>query len=93
MNLSEKIQLLIGFIILVGYPLIFLILGSQFIFLIVSIIEIFAFFSFLITKRCGSCLNFSCPFNHVKKEVIDCFLKKNPVMRKAWEEKGYKILE
>lgn len=93
MSLSEKIQLMIGFIILVGYPLIFLILGGQFIFLIFSIIEIMIFFSFLITKRCGDCVNFSCPFNHVKKEVVDCFLKQNPVMRKAWEEKGYKIKE
>ena len=93
MSTSEKIQLLVGFIILVGYPLIFLIIDGQLIFLIVTIIEITIFFSFLIAKRCGSCLNFSCPFNHVKKEVIDCFLKKNPVMRKAWEEKGYKILE
>lgn len=93
MNLSEKIQLFIGFAILVGYPLIFMILDSQFIFLVVSIIEIFIFFSFLMVKRCGNCLNFSCPFNHVKKEVIDSFLKKNPVMREAWEDKGYKILE
>jgi hypothetical protein len=92
-NLSEKIQLLIGFIILIGYPLIFLIIGGQFIFLIVAIIAIIIFFSFLITKRCGSCLNFSCPFNHVRKEIVDCFLKKNQVMRKAWEERGYKILE
>ncbi len=93
MNLSEKIQLMIGFIILVGYPVVLLILGNQFILLIVVIIEIIVFFCFLIIKRCGSCLNFSCPLNHVKKEVIDSFLKKNPVMRETWEDKGYKILE
>ncbi len=91
MNTSEKIQLLIGFVILIGYPLIFLIIGCQFIFLIISIIEILIFFSFLLVKRCGNCVNFSCPFNHVKKEYVDTFLKKNPVMRKAWEDKGYKI--
>ncbi len=93
MNLSEKIQLMIGFTILIGYPLIFIILGGQFIILIISIITIFIFFSFLIKKRCGNCPNFSCPFNRVKKEVIDTFLKKNPVMRKAWEDKGYEIIE
>ncbi|MFX1502854.1 MAG: hypothetical protein ACFFDH_17975 [Promethearchaeota archaeon] len=91
MNLSEKIQLYIGFAILFGYPLIFLVLGSQFIFLVVSIIEIFAFFSFIVIKRCGNCVNFSCPFNRVKKEIVDCFLEKNPVMKIAWEESGYKI--
>ncbi|MFX1572655.1 MAG: hypothetical protein ACFFB0_07900 [Promethearchaeota archaeon] len=93
MKLSEKIQLMLGFIILFGYPLIFLILGSQFIFLLISTIEIFLFFTFLFTKRCGDCLNFSCPFNRVKKDVIDTFLNKNPVMRKAWEDTGYKIRE
>jgi len=93
MNLSEKIQLLIGFIILVGYPLIFLMLGGQFILLLISVIEIFIFFSFLILKRCRRCVNFSCPFNRVKKEVVDCFLKKNLIMRKAWEDSGYVIMD
>ena len=93
MNLSEKIQLMIGFMILVGYPLVFLTLGGQFIFLLISIIEIIGFFCFLIIKRCGDCLNFSCPFNRVNKEVVDSFLKQNPLMRKAWEEAGYKIKE
>ena len=93
MNVSEKIQLFIGFIVLVGYPLIFLIISHQIIIFIASVIEIVILFTFLITKRCGSCLNFSCPFNHVKKEVVDSFLKKNPVMRKAWEDTGYKILK
>lgn len=92
MNTSEKIQLIIGFIMLVGYPLIFLILDSQFIFLIISIMEIFIFFTFLLIKRCNRCVNFSCPLNRVKKVCIDIFLKKNPAMRKAWEDSGYKVL-
>ena len=90
-TLSEKVQLIIGFIILMGYPLVFLILGEQIILLIIGLLEIIAFFTFLEIKRCGVCLNFSCPLNHVKKEVVDEFLKKNPVMRKAWEEAGYEI--
>ncbi|MFX1525226.1 MAG: hypothetical protein ACFFCC_17095, partial [Promethearchaeota archaeon] len=93
MTLSEKIQLLIGLMILFGYPMVFLIIGGQFIFTAISIVEIIVFFGFILIKRCGSCLNFSCPFNHVKKEMVDAFLKKNPVMRKAWEESGYIIEE
>jgi hypothetical protein len=91
MSMSEKVQLLMGFAILIGYPLIFMIISSQFIFLLVSIVEIFMFFMFLMIRRCGKCINFSCPLNRVRKEVIDCFLKRNSIMRKAWEEKGYKI--
>ncbi|MFW9873310.1 MAG: hypothetical protein ACFFG0_09425 [Candidatus Thorarchaeota archaeon] len=93
MKLFEKIQLMIGFIILVGYPLVFLIIGGQFIFLLISIIEIFVFFSFLIIKRCGNCLNFSCPFNRINKELVGAFLNRNPLIRRTWEEAGYKIKE
>jgi hypothetical protein len=89
MNLSEKIQLIIGFIILVGYPLPFLVLGGQLFFLLISIIEIFIFFSFLIFRRCRNCVNFSCPFNRVKKETVRAFLEKNPPMKKAWENSKY----
>ena len=85
----QPVQLMIGFIILMGYPLIFLIIGRRFIFLIISVVEIFVFFSFLILRRCNSCPNFSCPFNGVKKEVVDSFLNKNPVMKKAWENEGW----
>jgi hypothetical protein len=93
MKYSEKVQLIIGFIILIGYPLIFLILGRQFIILIFSIVEVIFFFSFLITRRCDRCLNFSCPLNRVKKVVVDTFLKKNLVIKRAWEDSGYKISE
>jgi hypothetical protein len=91
MNISEKIQLITGFIILVGYPLIFMVLSNQFVFLIISIIEIFILFGFLLIRRCGKCVNFSCPLNSVKKKYVDIFLDKNPVMRKAWEDSGYRI--
>jgi len=50
--------------------------------------------SFLLIARtffCSSCVNFSCPLNTVPKVVIDEYLKKNDVMRKAWEESGWSI--
>jgi len=40
---------------------------------------------------CSKCVNFSCPLNTVSKPVIDEYLKKNDVMRKAWEKNGYVI--
>jgi hypothetical protein len=50
--------------------------------------------SFVSTLRiffCSSCVNFSCPLNTVSKPVVDEYLKKNDVMRKAWEDTGYKL--
>lgn len=38
---------------------------------------------------CRKCVNFSCPWNRVEKNVVDEYLRRNPVMRKAWEKSGY----
>ncbi len=38
---------------------------------------------------CSKCVNFSCPWNGVPKEVVDEYLRQNPVMREAWEKEGY----
>lgn len=43
----------------------------------------------LTSKICPKCINFSCPLNRVPKEIVDEYLKKNPVMREAWEKAGY----
>lgn len=40
---------------------------------------------------CTSCVNFSCPLNKVPKLVIDEYLRKNDVMRKAWEKSGWQL--
>jgi hypothetical protein len=50
--------------------------------------------SFVITLKtffCPSCVNFSCPLNSVPKAIIDAYLTKNDVMKKAWEEAGWQI--
>ena len=90
-SLSEKIQIFIGFIIFGGYPIVFLILGAQYLFLIIYSIGLAFFFIRLQLKTCPKCVNFSCPLNRVPKNIVDAYLKRNPVMKKAWEEKGYKI--
>jgi hypothetical protein len=86
---SEKIQLVIGFIIIGGYPFPFLILSEQFILLLLTAWGLIMFFWTLQKYTCSKCVNFSCLLNRVPKEVVDEYLKRNPVMRKAWEEKGW----
>ena len=61
------------------------------IFLILTIISYFIFISFFLITFCPRCINFSCYFNKVPKSVVDEYLKKNPVIRKAWEKNGYKL--
>lgn len=88
---SEKIQLAIGFVMVCGYPFPFLILGEQFILLLVTALELAVFFLGLQRYTCSRCVNLSCLLNRVPKEVVDEYLKLNPVMRKAWEENGWQI--
>ncbi len=85
MSKSEKVQLIIGFIILCGYPFPFLILGGQYILAFLALWGGIMFFWTLQKYTCSKCINFSCPLNRVSKEVVEEFLKRNSVMRKAWE--------
>ncbi|MFX0071635.1 MAG: hypothetical protein ACFFAO_11140 [Candidatus Hermodarchaeota archaeon] len=88
-NRNEKIQLLIGFLIFFGYPFIFMILGRRYIFLILTSIGLTIFLGVLIKRRCAKCINFSCFFNRVPKEIVNEFLSRNPTMKKAWKKINY----
>ena len=58
---------------------------------IANLVSSISFVSTLKLFYCSSCVNFSCPLNTVSKPVIDEYLRKNDMMRKAWEESGWKI--
>ncbi len=91
MNLSEKIQFIVGVLISIVYPLTILILIEMYLFFLISLIlSIFWVFSMHFLS-CSKCPNFSCPLNNVPKKVVDEYLRHNSIMRKAWEEKGYKF--
>lgn len=91
MSLSEQIQMVVGVSILIGFPFPFLILGQQWLLLIFASLGAIVFGAILFGWLCLRCVNFSCPFNRVPKDVVDSFLKENPKMRKAWEKKGYRL--
>jgi hypothetical protein len=91
MSSSEKAQLIIGFLILAGYPLFFIYIGNQYLFLLLSIAGLTIFFGILLLRTCSKCVNFSCPLNRVPRHIIDAYLKKNPIMKEAWEAKGYSM--
>lgn len=88
---SEKIQLGIGFVVMSVYPFIFMILGRQVLYLVLSLGGLIFFFGALFKFKCTRCINFSCVFNRVPKETVDAFLLRNPVMAKAWKDAGWKI--
>lgn len=86
---SKKIQLVVGFIIMSAYPFIFMILGHQYLFFVISLSGLLIFFGGLFKFKCTKCVNFSCVFNRVPKNQVDAYLKRNPPMAKAWEDAGW----
>lgn len=90
-NKLEKTLNIFADIVFLGYPLLFLIFSKQYIFLFLTIWGLTMFIWTLRKYFCRRCINFSCFLNPAPKEVIDEFLKLNPVMRRAWEEKGWKV--
>ncbi|MFW9965665.1 MAG: hypothetical protein ACFFEA_00790 [Candidatus Thorarchaeota archaeon] len=91
MSRSHQIQFLVALVIFAGYPIPFLILSNQLLFLGFTIMGIGVWLSVLKFKICPRCLNFSCPLNSVPKEIVDAFLRRNPVMMKSWIESGYEL--
>ncbi len=91
MSLSEQAQMVIGVIIMIGFPFPFLVWTQQWLLLIFALFGAIALGTILFGWLCLRCVNFSCPFNRVPKKDVDAFLKEYPKMRKAWEEKGYEL--
>lgn len=86
MNRSEKVQFLIGAIILITYPLPFLLISSQLFFFILTCLGIIIWIATIQLKHCKECINFSCPLNRVDNKLKCKFLKKNPHLEEAWRE-------
>lgn len=87
-SISEKIQFIIGFITLIGYPSIFLLLAGQFLLLFMTLGAMIVWIIIIQLKVCTDCVNFACILNRVPKSVRLQFFEKNPIIKKAWEEKG-----
>jgi len=91
MSRSEKIQTLIGFALLFGIPIPFMIAAGQWIMLLLMVVSSVMWLVTMQKYVCSTCVNFSCPLNRVPKPVVDAYLLRNPVMRQAWEASGWQI--
>ena len=60
---------------------------------VVTAVAVVAAASVMQQYVCRACVNFSCPFNRVPKINVDACLMQNPAMRRAWEQKGYRLEE
>ena len=90
MNRSEQVQFLVGALLLVLYPLVFMILGHEYLLAGIGLVSATSFGYLLWRNICDRCINFSCPLNHVATEIRQAFLARNPLIARAWEDGGLK---
>ncbi|MBN2083942.1 MAG: hypothetical protein JW748_01870 [Anaerolineales bacterium] len=91
MSRAEQIQFAVGAIALALYPLVFLLLGREYLLAAVFLVSCVSWGYLLRRHVCIRCVNFSCPMNAVPKTSVDAYLRQHPVVRSAWERCGYKL--
>lgn len=91
MSRGEKIQFLAGALILLAYPFPFLVLAQESLLVIIALVSAVSGVFILRKNVCSRCINFSCPLNAVPKSLVDAYLRRNPHIRAAWEDNGYRL--
>ena len=86
MSFMEKVIFFGGFTVIWGYPILFLLAGMQWFFLLVYVILVVGFFMTLRMFLCSRCMNFACPLNTVDENTRQEFFKRNPEVAKAWAQ-------
>ena len=84
MSPIEKILFLGGFILVWGYPVVFLLIGMQWFSLLVYALTTAGFFLTLKLFFCSQCMNFACPLNGASENARHAFFARNPKVAKAW---------
>jgi hypothetical protein len=85
MSLMEKLLFLGGLAAIWGYPVIFLLVGPQWLLLVVYGISSAGLFMTLKLFFCTRCMNFACPLNTVPVHIRQNFFERNPKVAQAWE--------
>jgi len=85
---AEKAVFIAGLVLVFGYPLIFLLIGLQWLLLAIYILTVVGFFMTLRRSYCSQCMNFACPFNIVEGGVRAEFFKRNQTIAQAWGKTG-----
>jgi hypothetical protein len=88
MSGTEKAVFWAGLGVVVGYPLVFLLVGTQWLLLALFVLCVAAAGTAMKTLMCSQCINFACPLNGVDDEVRQGFWARNPIVAEAWGIEG-----
>ncbi|MBN1426985.1 MAG: hypothetical protein JXB07_01290 [Anaerolineae bacterium] len=84
MTRGENIVFFAGLVLIAGYPLAFLMIGTQWLLLTIFVLTTAAMGTLMATLMCNHCMNFACPLNRVEQSVREDFFSRNPVVARAW---------
>jgi hypothetical protein len=84
MSSTEKTVFFIGLVLVMGYPLAFLLAALQWFLLAVYLVTLISFYLTLRRSYCSECMNFACPLNNVDGRVRAAFFMRNPTIARAW---------
>lgn len=84
MSAGEKFVFFAGFALIWGFPIVFLVIGLQWLFLAVFLLTTVSFFATLKHSYCSQCMNFACPLNIVPDDIRMAFFRRNPIVAVAW---------
>ncbi len=87
MNRAEQAQFLLGALLFIVYPLVFLMIGHEYLLAAIGLASSASFGYLLHRNICSRCVNFSCPLNNVPKQIVGAYLRKNPIIYQAWQNK------
>jgi hypothetical protein len=88
MTNTEKMVFEAGFLLIIGYPLVFLLMGPQWFLLTLYLLTMASGYVTLRRSFCSQCMNFACPLNTVDANIRADFFKRNPTVARAWGKTG-----
>lgn len=87
MSRMETFWFYAGMAAVLGYPVIFLLIGGEWFLLFLYALTVAAGGSTLKMHLCTQCMNLACPFNGTGSAARQAFLEQNPVIAKAWKDR------
>lgn len=85
MSTKEKVMFFSGLVLIAGIPLVVILLGMVWLWLILFIVSVLTMGTLMSNFMCNRCTNFACPFNHVELKMRKAFFDRNPTIANAWK--------
>jgi hypothetical protein len=86
MSKMENFWFFAGLFAVLGYPLLFMLLGGQWFLLLMYVLSTVSAGATLKMCLCTQCMNFACPLNDTSENTRQAFFERNPAVAKAWRE-------